>query len=74
LFLNSPWCGITYKFYPKINLMLGNKNLSDIVNSAHHFKLIVIKLPINFIINDLYTTNRIIHIYNIANYKLLIAQ
>jgi hypothetical protein len=74
LFLDPPWGGVLYKFYPKVELLLGKRKLVEVIGDAFKcdFNIIAIKVPFNYIINDLYPFANKIQVFKISNYKLVI--
>lgn len=74
VFFDPPWGGPDYKFNPKIEIKIGNKRLSDIVEILENkAKLICIKLPLNFNMTTL--VNRLtlpIFDYKFKNMRLII--
>jgi len=54
IFIDAPWEGKSYKFKKEMNLYLSGKPLSDVVNSfGNNATLIVLKVPNNFVFNEL---------------------
>lgn len=61
-YIDPPWGGPDYKNNQNIELYLSNINIYDIIQLIPHGKLIVIKLPFNYIIDkfDKYILKKII--------------
>ena len=55
IFFDPPWGGSNYKLHTSLNLYLNNKNINDIIDSLYNnrnLKIICLKAPINFNINN----------------------
>jgi hypothetical protein len=54
IIIDAPWGGPEYKTHPRIKLYLDNLELSDIFNQfKYKAKLFVLKIPVNYDINNL---------------------
>lgn len=71
IFLDPPWGGPSYKYEKSLSLSLDSKPLSDIVKELkQQNKIIALKLPFNYNMNDFSKFNYQIH--NIKNYLIVI--
>jgi len=71
IFLDPPWGGPSYKYEKSLSLSLDNKHLSELVKELKkENKIIVLKLPFNYNMNDFSKFNYQIH--NIKNYLIVI--
>jgi 16S rRNA G966 N2-methylase RsmD len=71
IFLDPPWGGPNYKFEKTLSLTLDNKSLIDVVKELkENNKIIVMKLPFNYNMNDFSKFNYQKH--NIKNYLIVI--
>jgi len=71
IFLDPPWGGPNYKFEKSLSLTLDNKSLIDVVKELkENNKIIVMKLPFNYNMNDFSKFNYQKH--NIKNYLIVI--
>ena len=71
IFLDPPWGGPNYKFEKSLSLTLDNKPLIDVVKDLkNNNKIIVMKLPFNYNMNDFSKFNYQKH--NIKNYLIVI--
>jgi 16S rRNA G966 N2-methylase RsmD len=64
IYIDAPWGGPDYKYKRNINLYLSNKSLTSLIPFFLRFcKLLVIKVPFNFVFNEL-------NQYNYKSYDL----
>ena len=75
IFIDPPWGGKNYKKIKTIEINISNKYLDDICNElSNKCLIIVLKLPINYNINNIKKINGNIYKYNLSNMIILIIE
>lgn len=71
IFLDPPWGGPSYKYEKNLSLYLDDISLKDLVKKLRDLnKIIVLKLPFNYNLNDFSDFNYQIH--KVKNYLIII--
>src|SRR5690606_7527776 len=66
-----PCGGISYKFHPSVELFMSSIPLHELVQAIQYkYRIVCLKVPNNYHVNELYKLNRKIFIYNVKKYKL----